>query len=406
MDVIMPVKLKELLYDMLRISNQMETTFYLVGGSVRDALLNHSFFDLDFVVDDGIEAIWKGLKEKYVVKRSLLETLNFECDGYNVDIAVFRRESYSGHSGMPTLSQGTFEEDLWRRDFTINTAYVKLDAQTIHCLLTGHLEVSHLYKSHPNFESDLRNGTLRILKRDSFLEDPTRLLRAVKYLCVLNLKFDKETEMQFLEAIEARVIHQCALGRYKKILYQYVQRHLYRQILEQLNKYDLLRGTHSADFFIKTGVEVIQAFPEANRPIFVMLALYENDLAFLNGIHSQITVCVNEILKYLKEASKVTANTDYMWYLRLKNLKVETLMFLIFTARTSVSEKNKINYFYKCLKDIKVQITGDDMLRMGIPSGEIMGRLKADLLGHKVNSGALMSKIDEINWIERKYYEY
>lgn len=397
------VKLKELLGDLLDSAKQLNITIYLVGGSVRDALLNLTSFDLDFVVNDKIEAFGNHLKVKYNIKPSKLKTLNFQVDTYNVDIAMFRSEKYTGYSGLPILASGSFEEDLWRRDFTINTAYVKIDDLTIQKLLTGHLDAKCIYKSHPNFESDLRSRTLRLVNKNAFLEDPTRLLRAVKYLTVLNLSFEKETEVLFVEAINLKIIQNCSLGRYKNIIYKYTELSAYKAILNSLYKYDLLRGNPDKRFFNDMGEDVIKAFPEAKHSIFIMLALYVNDIEFAIGIDRQLTDCVNEIKAY-KKVSMVDEKSNYIWYKILKKYKVETLMYLLYSDDLSAWEKSKIIYFYKIMKDINVSIAGKDVLDIGIPAGQIIGQLIEELLEYKVHSGLRMSKTDEIKWIERKYY--
>lgn len=395
----------DLLYDMLHHARQLNITLYLVGGSVRDALLKNPFFDLDFVVDGNLDAFGNQLKDKYDVKFSNLNTLNFKVDPYNIDIALFRSEKYTGHSGLPELAPGSFEEDLWRRDFTINTAYVKLDERMIDRITSGTLEVSCIYKAHPQFEWDLRNKTLRILNAQSFLQDPTRLLRAVKYMTVLDFYFEKETERLFFDAINRNVIHQCALGRYKNMLYKYTQLSSYKRVFEKLYAYDLLRGNPSPRFFSDMGVHVIEAFPKADHSIFIMLAMYADDIAFIQGIDRQLTDRVNEILAYKKE-SMVDVTSDYLWYKLLNKYSVETLMYLIYSEHTSAWEKDRIIHYYTDLKDIKIVITGKDLLELGIPSGEIMGQLKEALLAYKVDSGLPMTKIDEINWIVRKYDAY
>lgn len=394
-----------LLFDMLQHARQLNITLYLVGGSVRDALLKNSFSDLDFVVDDNLDAFGNQLKDKYDVKISNLNTLNFKVDSYNVDIAMFRSEIYTGHSGLPELTSGTFEEDLWRRDFTINTAYIKLDERMIERITSGTLEVSCIYKAHPQFELDLRNKTLRILNAQSFLQDPTRLLRAVKYMTILDFSFEKETECLFFEAINGNVIQHCALGRYKNILYKYTQLSTYKSVLEKLYAYDLLRGNPAPRFFCDFGEDVIEAFPEANHSIFIMLAMYANNIDFTLGIDRSLTDRVNEIKVY-KKADKVDVTSDYLWHKLLKNYRVETLMYLIYSEHTSAWEKDRINHYYTHLKDIKVLLTGKDLLELGIPSGEIMGQLKEALLAYKVDSGLPMTKLDEINWIVRKYDAY
>lgn len=395
-------KLMELLYDMLQISEQLNVPIYLVGGSVRDALLKRPFYDLDFVIESHIELLSHYLKERYDVKYSQRDTLNFQVDSYHVDVAMFRSEQYFGGSGLPTLDYGDFETDLMRRDFTINTAYLKIDEKNIHKLINDEVSLDSIYKSHPMFVSDLQSGTLRILIKEAFVQDPTRLLRAVKYHTLLNFNFDHETASCFNQAIQMKVIHHCAPGRYKNILYAYLQLSDYKGLLKNLYKWDLLRGDFSSDFFEDMGDVLLSEFPEANRSIFIMLSLYAKTLDFAHGIDKQLSTCIHQIIAYQNQ-TRSEFDSDYMWYKRLKNCRIETVMFLLNAAFISAWEKDKIRWYRERLKDMVLFVTGNDLISLGIAPGIVHRQLLEALFDYKVHAGLNMTKKEEIIWIERYY---
>ncbi len=146
---------------------------YLVGGAVRDLLLEEPSFDIDLAVEgDGIE-----------VGRRLAEALGGRSHGHEafhtavviagdlrVDVASARTEHYERPGALPVVERSSIVHDLMRRDFTINAMAVALAPDRFGTLVDPH-----------HGADDLRAGVIRVLHNLSFIEDPTRLFRAVRY---------------------------------------------------------------------------------------------------------------------------------------------------------------------------------------------------------------------------------
>jgi tRNA nucleotidyltransferase (CCA-adding enzyme) len=156
---------------------------YVVGGFVRDFLLGSATFDFDIVVEGDAIALAKALVAKHggkVTAHSRFGTAKWflvrKPDGETgkarqvVDLISARQEFYEHPSALPTVERGSIKLDLHRRDFTINTLAIRLD---------GH----HFGELHDYFSglSDLENKIVRVLHSLSFVDDPTRMLRAVRY---------------------------------------------------------------------------------------------------------------------------------------------------------------------------------------------------------------------------------
>jgi len=143
------------------------TRVFLVGGAVRDALLGIDAVDLDLVLEADAIDFAEGLADE-VIGHDRFRTADFELDGHRIDIATARTEKYPHPGSLPEVMPASIEADLDRRDFTINAIAVELrDPKTLIDPRGG--------------VDDLQRGVLRVLHPDSFVDDPTRALRAARY---------------------------------------------------------------------------------------------------------------------------------------------------------------------------------------------------------------------------------
>jgi len=165
-----------------------EAPVYLVGGSVRDALLGLPSANLDLAVEgDGIE-LAKRLGGELIRTHPQFGTAVIEIDGLVIDVATARTESYPAPGALPEVEPASIEDDLARRDFTINAMAVPLSGEP--ALIDPHGGLA-----------DLEQGLLRVLHDRSFVDDPTRALRAARYAARLGLRLESGTE-QLLRAAD------------------------------------------------------------------------------------------------------------------------------------------------------------------------------------------------------------
>ena len=154
-----------LISSVAQIADRKGVSVYIVGGFVRDLLLNIRNLDIDLVVEgDAInfaETIAKklnGLAKSHARFGTSVVTLK---DQSRIDVATARVEYYSSPGALPKVEAGLIEKDLSRRDFTINSMAIKLNGQNAFCLID-------LFNS----ETDLKTGCIRVLHDQSFIEDP------------------------------------------------------------------------------------------------------------------------------------------------------------------------------------------------------------------------------------------
>jgi tRNA nucleotidyltransferase (CCA-adding enzyme) len=167
---------------------------FLVGGAVRDLLLGRPSFDLDIVVQgDGI-SFARALAEKVSGKVRTYPQFGTAAvtfkNGDKLDVVTARRESYRCPGALPDVRPGTMAEDLFRRDFTINAIAASIMPSGF-----GDLRDDH------GGMADLRKGAIRILHGRSFLDDPTRILRAVRYEARFAFSIDRDTLGALKEAL-------------------------------------------------------------------------------------------------------------------------------------------------------------------------------------------------------------
>lgn len=172
---------------------------FVVGGLVRDLLLGQKTFDLDIVVEGEGIPFARDLAGRLQARLKSHErfgtaTLIFP-DGLRVDVATARTEVYDRQAALPRVTPGSIRDDMCRRDFTINAMAASL--------MPG--EFGRLLDDFRGLR-DLREGRIRVLHEKSFLDDPTRIFRAVRFESRLGFRIVRSTRALIDEALSRRVL--------------------------------------------------------------------------------------------------------------------------------------------------------------------------------------------------------
>ena len=205
---LLPPAVWRLVHSIGVISAEMQTPAYIVGGFVRDLLLQRASNDIDIVFEgDAITvaeavaqqmggkvyihnkfgtATWQPVAETW--KSLQVEPPKIELGG--IDFVTARREQYTHSGALPDVTPSNIDDDLRRRDFTINTLGI--------CINGG--AVGELYDVLGG-QADLEAGIIRVLFDGSFVDDPTRIFRAGRYANRLKYVLAPETNQQLLSAI-------------------------------------------------------------------------------------------------------------------------------------------------------------------------------------------------------------
>lgn len=191
-----------------KIADELKIKAYIVGGPVRDKLLGIANYDLDFVVEgDGIkfaEAVNKKLKGKLTTYRAF-GTATIELKGKRIDIVTARKETYKYSAAYPAVRPGAIKDDLFRRDFTINAMAISVNKKNFGKLVD-------FYKG----QKDLKKGVIRVLHDKSFMDDPTRIFRAVRFSVRFGFKIEPHTKKLMKEAVLDGLLGEVNAGRIRK----------------------------------------------------------------------------------------------------------------------------------------------------------------------------------------------
>lgn len=161
---------------------------YVVGGAVRDLFAGRGRSDLDLAVEGDPSDIVAGLAEVDATNHDRFQTACLVVDGLRVDLARTRRETYSHPGALPQVAPASIEDDLARRDFTVNAMAVRVGA-------ADDPDQWRLLDPYAG-RADLAAGVLRLLHEDSIRDDPTRALRGARYAAGYGLKPDRGTAAQ------------------------------------------------------------------------------------------------------------------------------------------------------------------------------------------------------------------
>ncbi|SLM48313.1 conserved protein of unknown function [Nitrospira japonica] len=228
---------RTLLRGLGRMADKQGVALYLVGGVVRDLLLNRNNLDLDLAVEgDGI-AFARRMCRRYRTAATVFDkfaTARLRMpSGLKLDVASTRRESYVHAAALPAVEPASLQEDLYRRDFTINAMAIKLNALTF-----GRLE--------DPFEGvrDLSAKRIRILHEGSFQDDPTRIFRAIRFAERFGFTIESKTGRLLAEAASTDFVARLSGPRLRNEIFLLLGEHRPSRSMEQLDRLKLLRFLH------------------------------------------------------------------------------------------------------------------------------------------------------------------
>jgi tRNA nucleotidyltransferase (CCA-adding enzyme) len=223
-------------------AERRDLPLYLVGGFMRDLLLGYPITDFDLVVEGDAISLAHGLAKKHGGKVTahahfgtaqwFIPRMSHGNDLLSLDLISSRSETYKHHAALPTVKFGAIKDDLQRRDFTINTLALRLDGDHFGELRDdlGGLE-------------DLRQGIVRVLHENSFLDDPTRIFRAVRYEQRYLFKISKETLTLIPKALH--LINKLSAERVRHELELILEEETAVSMLKRLAGLNVLLQVHS-----------------------------------------------------------------------------------------------------------------------------------------------------------------
>ena len=391
----------------IAMNNRIEV--YLVGGIPRDLLIARlnakskiAIEELDFVISKGNAIDFsKILNEQLKGKLYFYEdfhTATIKLNNISLDFATARSEIYTKQGGLPKVEHTDLYNDLKRRDFTINAIAISLNKKSF-----GHI-IDYF-----GGQLDIRKGYLRILHQKSFFDDPTRVLRMIRFKNTLNFKIQAKTEKLLQFSLNFGIFQSVKGVRLTRELSQLFQNDPLKSI-EELIHYNLLFelfGIENIDLLrirlLNSSINWLQILkPELHIKKYLIIFGYifrlsknmNSDLFIFKKREQQITkeIMSVKIPKFLSASSRYT--TFYKYF---GKLSIETMLFIIVEIKENMRE-HYIKFLLKLIQT-KPLLTGGEIFKMGIKGvkiGQTLEKLKRLQL-----EGKITSKDDAKNYIKR-----
>ena len=374
----------------------MNMPCYLVGGVVRDLLLNKPVNDLDIIVEGDAIKLGDALVKKYggkLTPHTKFRTAiwhtpsSFNFHPSSLDLITARSETYEHSGALPTIKPSTIEDDLRRRDFTINAMAVRLDGDHFGELLDP-----------LNGQSDLEQKLIRILHPSSFLDDPTRIFRAIRYEQRYGFKIESDTlklinqeSFDILSTLSGeRIRHEFDLifaeEDSAKMLFRLNELGLFDSFNPKLPKLNekytgLLNSKPSEEFGISINRIVLGYLLWLSDSSLELVRSISNRLDFT----AELADAARGMLQLKNELPVFADFKPSTWTVRLEKLPLMSLY-----AVWLITNETVLRDFLVKWRHIRANITGDDLIARGIPPGprykEILTRLRAAWLDGEVEN--------------------
>lgn len=402
-------RLPKALYDLLvtagKLGDEMGYEVFVVGGFLRDVLLKQTNFDVDLVVEgDGIafaEYFAKSLGGRVKSHQKFKTAVVILDDGRRVDVATARLEYYEYPAALPTVELSSIKMDLYRRDFTINALAASLSPENFGKLVDFF-----------GAQRDIKDRVIRVLHSLSLVEDPTRILRAIRFSERYNFRIGGQTDRLIKNAVKLNFFHRLSGARlFHEIRYILEDKNPLPS-LRKMQQYKLLAAIHpllnldapKESLLIEVdrvlnwyGLLYIEPHPETWLVYFLAMCSGFDDEQFeIIAKRLNFTKKMRKDIGILRHMIRATATKLYNWeywkepqsklHFILEELPLEGLLYLMARNPKESIQKNISLYLTK-LRNQTIEISGKDLQELGISPGpqyaDILGKVTAAMIdGH------------------------
>lgn len=396
------------------LGNKLRLPVYAVGGFVRDVLIGYPTQDIDLVAEgNGIAfaralAVELGARVREHQKFLTSIVIYHDAKGVerHIDVATARLEYYEYPAALPTVELSSIKMDLFRRDFSINALAVRLDGD--------------FYGNLQDFfggRRDIKDRLIRVLHTLSFIEDPTRCIRAVRFEQRYKFRIGPGTEkliknilpMHLLEKLSSdrlfnEIKHLCveenaaacferldSLGILKElcpsIMLSPTKKQLLKRIQELLAWYKLLYFEEKALPWVCYFLALCKglAYAEAGA-VYKALGLPESKRAEVMRQRQKLRSLRAKLLAWQEKDDRGVTNVSQFCKL-LKDISLENMLYAMAALENPGLERSISRYITQWRRE-KPDINGYDLMRLGIEPGPIYGELLQKALNAKLDGKA------------------
>jgi tRNA nucleotidyltransferase (CCA-adding enzyme) len=375
---------------------------YLVGGAVRDVLMGEPNFDVDIAVEgDGI-ALGQALAEALggrVVPHDRFGTAIVVHEGGRVDVATARTEFYDSPGALPTVEQASIRQDLYRRDFTINAMAASLKGEDFGRLVDYFGGVS-----------DLESGVVRVLHNLSFIDDPTRMFRAIRYENRYGLAMDAHTLALARACVEMNLVGELSSARLRDELQALLSEESVGDSVRRLAELGIDRAIHPRLAADSESVQLIEKLDRVRAEHTPEAPAWRLRLAALaRKLHPDELYEWFERLKLRRRDADRVADAVAVGP-RLPELLADAVepaevrrlvqphdpdgaLFALAISEGAVRER--LERYFADFRDVRLEISGGDLAELGLHESPRVGAILDELLRRKLN-GELDGRESEI----------
>ncbi|MDD2898783.1 MAG: CBS domain-containing protein [Desulfuromonadaceae bacterium] len=411
----LPEKMRETLHALGAVGDSLGMSVYAVGGYVRDLLLGIDNLDIDITVEgDGVffaETFAGRHGGRVRSHRKFGTAVLVLTDGCKIDVASTRLEYYESPGALPTVERASLRHDLYRRDFTINTLAL--------CINSGRFgQLTDNFRG----QQDIQERVVRVLHNLSFIEDPTRVFRAIRFEQRLGFHIAPHTENLIRSAVRMRLLDKLGGERLLNELVQIMCEKEPTAAIGRMSSFGLLPVIHPAlklvsatERVLKETVQVMAWFrllyledrcepwqvyllalcdalkPEEFRETCGRLALPGRLASRLQSQRHLAFTTLNAIKRRLKHAGELRNSQLYVWFSEL------TLEMLLYLAARANSEQIRrfVSLYLTRLRTVLPLVSGEELSKLGLEPGPLFGHIKERLLYARLD-GEVSTREDEV----------
>jgi tRNA nucleotidyltransferase (CCA-adding enzyme) len=406
-----------------QIARDLNLRAFAVGGIVRDAIVRQNqdlvIFpkDLDLVFDGAEQA---GIKvaialhdlfpETRLHVHEKFQTAELLWQDFEMDMATARREIYAYAGANPQVVATTLEEDLWRRDFTVNALAIELDPQ---------LGIKGEVIDRFHGLQDLANKQVRVIREGSFAEDPRRLFRAVRFAVRLDFAISSETKAEIIGTTSSGLHDVLGGARLRSELLYTLAEPKVGAMFRLLQKLGALRCIHPD---LKLPEDFANSFQHQWRrsqywlgilnrlenknyaPLQLGLELLLSDLPHQIVSQIELGLTPEQKTRQIKLTDLLTKLTNFAsWGLKnseiTQNLqKFDTQTLILAGAKCEANQRRMIWRYLTQWQLIKSPLTGADLKQLGYPTDKRMGEILQHLR-FAVIDGEIQTKEEAIAYL-------
>lgn len=414
----MKERLSDRILDVLRkigrVGSELGFGVYVVGGFVRDLMLYRDNDDIDIVIEGhGIEfarTYAKMENARINTYEKFGTAVIIFPDGFKIDVATSRMEYYRSPAALPEVEMSSIKLDLYRRDFTINTLAIRLDPDHFGTLIDFF-----------SAQRDLKDKAIRIIHNLSFVEDPTRVFRAIKFEQRFGFTIGKLTSGLIKNAVKMDFFKRLGGLRVFSELKQILEEENPIPAIIRLFDYrlmgvihpdlsltkDLIRSLDSAKKVIAWHdlLYVDEFFERWIVYLLVMVRKYPRSVS--DGISERL--CFQPKYQKLFNRERFKAEGCLYWleqnadannselYRHLSPFKTELILTMMAVTDNEDIKKSISNY-YTQLRNVRITVQGRDIRELGLKPGPLYRKILEDTLDAKLN-GKLATRNDELQFI-------